>query len=117
MADAILALLAQIGRDGWRENCGGIYHAAGAGWTTWHGFATAIFDEAGRHGLAAPMIEPITTADWPTEAKRPADSRLDCTRLAERFGVRLPPWRPSLARTIDTIFGAAAAASPSSVSA
>jgi dTDP-4-dehydrorhamnose reductase len=104
LADAILTILAQMRRDGWQDDRGGIYHAAGSGWTTWHGFAAAIFEEAGRHGFKAPILESITTADWPTKAQRPADSRLDCTRLAERFGVRLPPWRLGLARTIETIF-------------
>jgi dTDP-4-dehydrorhamnose reductase len=104
LADAILAILTRIRRDGWHESCGGLYHAAGGGWTTWHGLATAVFEEAARHGLTAPAVEPITTADWPTQAERPADSRLDCSKLAERFGIRLPPWRESLARTVETIF-------------
>jgi dTDP-4-dehydrorhamnose reductase len=104
LADAILAVLARIRREGWRESDAGVYHAAGSGWTTWHGLATAVFEEAARHGLRAPAVEPIATADWPTEAQRPADSRLDCGKLADRFGVRLPPWREGLARTIETIF-------------
>ena len=82
----------------------GVFHAAGTGWTTWHGLAAAMFEEAARHGAPVPRVEPITTADWPTPAKRPADSRLDCGKLAAVFGVRLPEWRPSLRRTIDAIF-------------
>jgi dTDP-4-dehydrorhamnose reductase len=80
-----------------------VFHAAGAGWTTWHGLAEAIFDNAARHGVSAPVVEPIATADWPTQAHRPADSRLDCTKLAATFGVRLPDWKGSLSRTIDEI--------------
>ncbi len=83
---------------------GGIFHAAGSGWTTWHGLAVAVFEEAARHGGPNPTVEAIATADWPTPAKRPADSRLDCALLEEKFGIRLPEWRPSLARTIDEIF-------------
>ncbi len=64
----------------------------------------AIFEEAARHGLAPPTVEPITTADWPTPARRPPDSRLDCGKLAAIFGVRLPPWRDSLGPTVDAIF-------------
>ncbi len=45
----------------------------------------------------------ITTAEYPTPAKRPANSRLDCSKLARVFGVQLPDWQPSLARTVDTI--------------
>ena len=46
----------------------------------------------------------IATADWPTPARRPPDSRLDCGRLEAVFGLRLPPWQASLARTVDAVF-------------
>jgi len=82
----------------------GIFHATGSGWTTWHGLAVAVFEEAARYGGPTPIVEPITTADWPTPAKRPTDSRLDCRHLAATYGVSLPEWRPSLARTIAEIF-------------
>ena len=82
---------------------GGIFHATGTGHTSWHGFATAIFEEAAKHGWPAPPVDPIATADWPTPARRPADSRLDCTKLASTFGATLPPWRESLVRAIATI--------------
>ena len=81
-----------------------MFHAAGTGSTTWYGLAAAVFEEAARHGAKVPQVAPIATADWPTRARRPANSRLDCTRLSDVFGLRLPPWRTSLARTIDTIF-------------
>lgn len=84
---------------------GGIYHASGQGETSWHGFAVAIFEEAARHGRRRPLIDPIATADWPTPACRPPDSRLDCTKLGAVFGISLPPWRPSLAKAINVIFG------------
>jgi dTDP-4-dehydrorhamnose reductase len=104
LAAAILEVTARIAGTGWQDAYAGVFHAAGTGWTTWHGLATAAFAEAARHGAPVPRVDPITTSDWPTPAKRPADSRLDCTKLATVFGVRLPQWRPSLARTIDTIF-------------
>jgi dTDP-4-dehydrorhamnose reductase len=90
---------------------GGIYHATGSGETTWHGFATAIFEAAGRHGWKVPTVGPIATADWPTPAKRPADSRLDCAKLEAAFGARLPDWRASLAPTVAAMCSAAAMAS------
>jgi dTDP-4-dehydrorhamnose reductase len=83
---------------------GGIFHAAGSGWTSWHGLAVAVFEEAARYGGPTPIVDAIQTVDWPTPAKRPADSRLDCRRLAATFGVSLPEWRPSLTRTIEEIF-------------
>jgi dTDP-4-dehydrorhamnose reductase len=52
------------------------------------------------------LVEAITTAEYPTKAKRPADTRLDCGKLATVFGVRLPDWRDSLARTIEAVFAA-----------
>jgi dTDP-4-dehydrorhamnose reductase len=99
LAQAVLHIAAAL-RDG---APGGLYHAAGTGETTWHGFAEAIFAAARPHGWPIPAIEAITTADWPTPARRPADSRLDCSRLAADFGVRLPAWRPSLDRAIAAI--------------
>ena len=102
LADAILAVAARIAA-GWRPEFAGVFHACGTGSTTWHGLAMAAFEEAARHGRPLPTVTPIATADWPTPAKRPPDSRLDCTKLARVFDVRLPDWRPTLARTVDVI--------------
>jgi dTDP-4-dehydrorhamnose reductase len=102
LAAAILAIADQIG-DGWRDDWAGIYHAAGSGETTWHGLARAVFAAAARHGFAEPTVEPIATADWPTPARRPPDSRLDCGKLFQAFGVRLPDWHASTIRTVDAI--------------
>jgi dTDP-4-dehydrorhamnose reductase len=107
LADAILAIIARIDRTGWQDNYRGIFHAAGTGATTWHGLAVAAFEEAARYGAKVPEVAAITTADWPTPTKRPANSRLDCTRLHAVFGVRLPHWRESLTRTIDQIYASA----------
>ncbi|MBC7635152.1 MAG: sugar nucleotide-binding protein, partial [Acetobacteraceae bacterium] len=53
-----------------------------------------------------PEVIAITTADWPTPVRRPADSRLNCDKLAQIFGVRLPDWRDALDRMIDQTLGA-----------
>ena len=103
LAAAILAIAARLS-DGWEDRFGGIYHAAGSGWTTWHGLATAVFEDSARHGSKVPEVAPIATADWPTPVRRPADSRLDCGRLHAVFGVRLPEWRDSVRSTVDAIF-------------
>jgi dTDP-4-dehydrorhamnose reductase len=107
LAATILAIIARIDADGWKPEFAGIYHAAGTGWTSWHGLACAAFEEAARHGLTSPTVEAIATADWPTPTRRPADSRLDCSRLHAVFGVSFPPWRDSLARTVEAIFASA----------
>jgi dTDP-4-dehydrorhamnose reductase len=109
LAGAILGIVARLDATSWQPAYRGIFHAAGTGATTWHGLAVATFEEAGRHGAKVPEVVPIATSEYPTPAKRPANSRLDCTRLNEVFGVRLPHWRGSLTRTIDTIFAADAA--------
>ena len=105
LADAILAIAVRV-LDGWDDRFGGVFHAAGTGDTTWHGLALAVFEDAAAQGLSIPRVDPIATADWPTPARRPAYSRLDCTRLAETFGVRLPHWRDGVRRTTSAIFAA-----------
>jgi len=107
LADAILAIIVRIDGTGWQPAYNGIFHAAGAGETTWFGLAVATFEEAARHGAKIPEVAPIATADWPTPAKRPANSRLDCAKLNTVFGVTMPHWRDSLSRTVDTIFAMA----------
>jgi len=99
LAAAILDIAAILRRDGWNQNYRGIFHATCTGETTWHGFAGAIFEAAGLH----PELIPITTEEWPTRAKRPADSRLDCQKLAAVFGVRLPDWRACLPEIVRTL--------------
>ena len=106
LADAILAIAARLRVSGWEDRFAGVVHAAGTGWTTWHGLAVAAFEEAARYGAPVPEVAPIRTEDWPTPARRPANSRLDCTRLAEVFGLALPPWRDGLRRTIDALAAA-----------
>jgi dTDP-4-dehydrorhamnose reductase len=107
LADAILAIAGRIDTGGWQPSYQGVFHAAGTGATSWHGLAVATFEAASRHGARVPEVAPIRTEDWPTPAKRPANSRLDCTRLRTVFGVVLPPWRDSLTRTVDEIFATA----------
>lgn len=81
-----------------RTRLRGIHHLVASGATTWHGFATAIFEQATTHGLLAhaPRVVPITSAEFPTPARRPAWSLLDNTGFESRFGVALPDWRVGL---------------------
>ena len=85
------------------EMPGGLYHAAGSGQTSWHGLASAVFEETARHGFPRAQAQPIATADWPTPARRPPDSRLECGLLHRTFGVRLPPWEESLRSAVAAI--------------
>ena len=108
LADVILGIADIIARDGWQDRFAGVYHAAGAGETTWHGLASAAIARAGAFGHPQPkLIEAIATAEYPTPAQRPADSRLDCGKLARVFGLALPPWDAALDRTIARVFAPA----------
>jgi dTDP-4-dehydrorhamnose reductase len=106
LAAAIFALAQRLSGE-WRDDWAGIYHAAGSGETTWHGLASAVFDAAAAHGLPRAAVDAIATADWPTPARRPPDSRLDCDKLAAVFGLRLPDWRDGVARAVTAVAGAA----------
>ena len=76
----------------------GIYHLAATGECSWHGFAESIIQQANAFGILTkcPSVHGITSADFPTPTRRPASSRLDCTRLAQDFGLRLPSWQSQL---------------------
>jgi dTDP-4-dehydrorhamnose reductase len=105
LADVVLGIADTIARDGWQDRFAGVYHAAGAGETTWHGLACAAIARAGAFGHPQPkLIEAIATAEYPTPARRPADSRLDCSKLAQVFGLALPHWEAALDRTIARVF-------------
>lgn len=80
------------------EEFRGIYHAAGSGETTWHGFAAEAIAKLHEREPETKLaeVDAIATAEYPTPAKRPANSRLNCERLAERFGWRMMDWRDSL---------------------
>jgi len=84
----------------------GLYHATAAGETTWHGFATAIFAAAPRSiAPRTPRVVPIPTRDYPTPARRPANSVLGNAKLRETFGVELEDWRAGLAETLSAVEG------------
>jgi dTDP-4-dehydrorhamnose reductase len=75
----------------------------GAGKASWATFAEAIFAEAQSHGRAPVRVVPIATADYPTPAGRPANSRLDSARLQRDYGVELPAWRESLQTVVERL--------------
>ena len=83
----------------------GTFHFAGGGAVSWHGFAEAIFALAAPWRGAPPTVEPITTADYPTPARRPANSVLDCRRIGEAYGIAPRPWREALRDVIGEIYG------------
>jgi len=92
VADTTAGILSQPFRES------GLWHLTARGQTSWHGFATAIVDEALARGLLdrAPRVVPIATAEYPTPARRPAYSCLDTARLSRDFAIILPDWRDGL---------------------
>lgn len=92
LASAILAIVRQLARGETRGEPWGVFHAAGQGTTSWHGLAELIVRTAAEYGRRPVPVRAITTSEHPTPARRPANSRLDCGKLATVFGLRLPPW-------------------------
>ena len=85
------------------EGQGEIYHLTARGNTTWHGFASEIFAGWKGRGRRVPVLKPITTADYPLAAQRPANSRLDCTKIERALGIRLPHWHESIGACLDSL--------------
>jgi len=81
----------------------GTFHYCGAPSTTWHGFAASIFDGATRRGHRSPALSACTTADYPTPARRPAWSVLDCGKLMDVYGIPQPDWRVALDRVLTSL--------------
>ena len=80
----------------------GVYHLACGGFTSWCGFAQAIFDEFASL-QAAPEVIPIPTEAYPTPAKRPLNSRIDCEKFFSQFGFRMPSWQAALHEVAATL--------------
>ena len=79
----------------------GLYHLASSGITSWHGFAEKIVQLMPSEGKKCTIVEAITTAEYPTPAKRPVYSVMDCGKLEKAFKIRLPDWENGLRQTLD----------------
>ena len=93
IAEACLTIAAQLAHD---PGASGTYHFAGAPDTSWADFAREIFARAGR----TTKVTPIPTTDYPTPARRPQNSRLDCRTTEAVFGIARPDWRRALTQTL-----------------
>jgi dTDP-4-dehydrorhamnose reductase len=101
LAAALQTVLLRLAQDEAAQT--GTYHFVNAGEASWAEFAAAIFASSARHGGPQPKVTPITTADFPTPAKRPRNSRLATTKIAADFGIRPRPWREALDDTIASL--------------
>jgi len=82
----------------------GLYHYAGRGTCSWADFAAEIFEQAGRRGIVRPPgIDRIGTAEFPTPARRPRNSALDCRKFEATFGLETISWRSALAPVLALI--------------
>jgi len=90
-----------------REELSGLYHLVAAGETSWHGYASFVIDFAQRAGVSMWItpedVHPVPTSAFPTPAKRPLNSRLDCTKLKNTFGLHLPQWQTGVSRMLTEI--------------
>lgn len=88
------------------KSASGLYHATAAGETTWFGFAREIFAQRARRpgpAFTAPKLTAIPTRDYPTPARRPANSVLSSAKLAAAFGVAIPDWRQGLEEVLSAL--------------
>lgn len=83
----------------------GTYHYCGSPITTWHGFAERIFSRACAKGLLlkAPLLIAISTNDYPTLARRPLNSRLNCSKFEATFGISIKNWEIGLEHILDEL--------------
>ena len=93
IADVTATLLSRIEARADGAALAGTYHVVNQGETSWYGFAKLVVEETRATRDASPRVDPITTAEYPSPARRPRDSRLDSRRVTATFGVHLPHWR------------------------
>ncbi len=105
IAAAIVRVAANLAAQPDEDHLRGLFHLAPQGEANWAAFAEAIFEMSRARGGPSATVRPISTADYPTPAKRPANSRLDATKLTAAHGVRLPHWRASLGACMDRLIG------------
>jgi dTDP-4-dehydrorhamnose reductase len=101
IAETTALALKQVLAGADRSAYNGEYHLAAFGQTSWHGFASRIIELMPEAERECHAVEQITTAEYPTPAKRPANSVLDCGKLQKTFGLRLPHWETSLLQVLD----------------
>lgn len=104
IADALFRIALRVHSDPDRR-LRGTFHLAADGEASWAAFAETIFEEVKKRTGRLTRIKSITTADYPTPANRPGNSRLSTDKLAAIYGIRLPHWRISTCGVLDTLIG------------
>lgn len=101
IAETTALALQQVIASRERAAFNGAYHLAASTHTSWHGFASKIMELMPEADRKCREVEGISTAEYPTPAKRPAYSVLNCDKLQKTFGLRLPDWETSLRQVLD----------------
>lgn len=97
LADGLLTMLAAGG--GWGET----YHLAGPGPVSWFELAQEVMSQCQKLGLPHVSVAPVTTADWPTRARRPRNSVLDSSKFERAFDFTMPAWRDSVRLVLERL--------------
>lgn len=105
LADAVAVMASRLLAAPAGDAAFGLFHLTGSPHTTWHRFTAEILAQAARRGMRVPRLAAIATTDYPTRAMRPADARLDCSRIADIHGISPADWRLSLAQCLDRLLG------------
>lgn len=106
LAEAILSVARRLHATPSDRTLTGVFNLAGRGDASWADVAEAAFAGAAERGAPRCMVNPIPTRDYPTPAKRPANSRLRCDKIGEAYGIALRDWRDSLSQCLDRLIGA-----------
>jgi dTDP-4-dehydrorhamnose reductase len=104
IAQALLTITRRLAND--PQAPVGTYHFVNSGEATWCGLARAIFESAAERGSSTPTVEGITTADYPTPARRPANSRLDVAKLTRDYAIAPRPWQEAVEEIVETLLAA-----------
>jgi len=106
LADALLRIASRL-KTG-HQISWGTYHYCGSGVTSWCGLARHVLDTLVSRGrISSFRLQPISTTEYPTPARRPPYSVLDCRRIESAFGIRRPPWPQSVEKTVDRLLATA----------
>jgi dTDP-4-dehydrorhamnose reductase len=105
IAEAVLTIAKQMTKDGAPPS--GTWHFVNSGSATWHDLAEFIFVRASAKGLKVPRLNAIMTSEYPTPARRPANSQLDTSRIMKDFGIKPRHWHDAIGDILDERFGIA----------
>ncbi len=101
IAATLLTMAARLEKDQTAPT--GIFHFVNSGHANWYDLAARVFERASQHGFAIPELAKITTAEYPTPAKRPANSMLDTSKIREQYNMNIRPWQDAINEIVDRL--------------